>query len=37
MKFLHANRIAPDGTPHSVATHAFCSVSSGAMLFPSVP
>ena len=21
MKFLHANRIAPDGTPHSAASH----------------
>ena len=32
MKFLCANRIAPDGTPHRL-----CGVTSGAMLFAYVP
>ena len=33
MKIFLANRIAPDGTPHT----AYCGITSGAMLFAYVP
>ena len=40
VKFLQANRIAPDGTPRSAVSRwdaAFCGVTSGAIRFAYVP